>query len=201
MTISLTSLVLLALGSVFVSDVRTTSRITAKVDTTADVRLAIDTAGRRLRVASDGPGATDPVFTSMGARAVTFYASLEASNSDVNTKPVPSRVTYDLLAVPARGGQCFRETITPPVGSGSAVTYPTSAARTVTLACGTFATARPIFTYYTTAGGATAAAASGDVRAVGIDLSVGAASGGESATTSASLRVGLPNTTFAKETT
>lgn len=200
-TMTLTSLLLLALGGVFLSDVRTTSRIIAKVDATADVRLAIDTAGRRLRVATDGPSAIDPVFVTMEPRAVVFYASLERSNPNTDRKPDPSRVSYDVVPAPARGGQCFRETVTSPMRSGTAVTYPSTAARTIALACGAIAPAgTPIFTYYGAASGTTIAATSGDVRSVGIDLAVGAASGGQSAVTSAGLRVGLPNTTFAKET-
>lgn len=196
---ALTSILLAALMGIFVSDLRTTSRISAKTDATADARLAVDTMSRRLRVAV-APDAATAAFTATGPRSVTFYASLVgAAAGGVTpraTDPRPTKVEYSVVPTTFSGKatSCLREVLTPAAGTASPYTYPASGATARCLAYGTVnADGAALFTYYQSGSGTAPPVTLDDVRSVRVALGVTAATGGQQATTSAATRVTCPN--------
>ena len=196
---ALTSILLAALAGIFTSNLRTTSRISAKVTATADARLAVDTMSRRLRVAV-APDATQAAFTTTDPRSVTFYASLVgAAAGGVTTRavdPKPTKVEYSVVPATYSGQAttCLREVLTPAVGSAAPYTYPASGSTTRCLAYGTLnADGAPLFTYFQSGSGTAPAASRDDVRSVGASLSIAATSGGQRAATAAATRVTCPN--------
>lgn len=197
---ALTSILLAALAGIFASDLRTTSRISAKVTATADARLAVDTMSRRLRVAVAPTDAATAAFTVTGARSVTFYASLVgAAAGGVTTRatePTPTKVEYSVVPVTSSGQstECLREVLTPAVKVADLFTYPASGSTTRCLAYGAFnIDGTALFTYFQSGSGTAQTAVKDDVRSVGIALSIAATAGGQRAATAAATRVTCPN--------
>lgn len=196
---ALTSILLAALAGIFTSNLRTTSRISAKVTATADARLAVDTMSRRLRVAV-APDATQAAFATTDPRSVTFYASLVGTAAGgVTTRatdPKPTKVEYSVVPATFSGQTttCLREVLTPAVGSAAPYTYPAAGAKSRCLAYGALnADGAPLFTYFQSGSGAAPAASRDDVRSVGASLSIAATTGGQRAATTAATRVTCPN--------
>lgn len=197
---ALTSVLLALLAGVFLSDLRTTSRISAKVDATADARLVVDTIARRVRVAAPPDTATAAFVAPLAADATTFYASIAGGalggpapgETNVNF----TRVDYRIVDV-VRGGvttQCVQETLTPGTSSNGIGTYPAAGAKTRCLAYGAInSDGRPLLTYLASGTGNDPAAAVGAVRSVRIAITITSTRGDQRATTSATTRVSLPN--------
>lgn len=196
---ALTSILLAALAGVFLSDLRTTSRISAKVTATADARLAADTMSRRLRVAV-APDASSAAFETTDPRSVTFYASLVgAAAGGVTTReidPKPTRVEYTVVDTTFSGEDttCLREVLTPAAGSAAPYSFPSTGATSRCLAYGVInGDGADLLTYYQSGSGMASAVTRDDVRSVRVSLAVTATQGGQRATTSASTRVTCPN--------
>lgn len=196
---ALTSILLAALAGVFLSDLRATSRISAKVTATADARLAADTMSRRLRVAV-APDATRAAFESTGPRSVTFYASLVgAAAGGVTTRendPKPTKVEYSVVGTTFSGQAttCLREVLTPAVGTAAPYSFPASGATTRCLAYGAInGDGSDLLTYHQSGSGTALAVTRDDIRSVRVALTVTATQGGQRATTTASTRVTCPN--------
>jgi prepilin-type N-terminal cleavage/methylation domain-containing protein len=103
------SIVLGALSTMFVGSLSASRRASESVNATAEGRQAIDTMGRRLRVALR-PAAGQPVFSEATETSMTFTASLSQAGSTAD--PAPSTVRYVVDAV----RRCVLETITPAAG-------------------------------------------------------------------------------------
>ena len=200
---TLTSVLLALLAGVFISDLRTTSRISAKVDATADARLVADTVARRLRVAGSPDTTTAPTafVGPLTANAVTFYASIAGGalggGAPGETDGTWTKVDYRIVTV-VRDGQdtgCVQETLTPGVTSPTGETYPAAGQIRRCLAFGTVnADGRPLFTYLASGTGADQVTGVNAVRSVQVAVTVTAARGDQRATTAATTRVSLPNT-------
>ncbi len=197
---ALTSVLLAVLAGVFLSDLRTTSRISAKVDATADARLVVDTIARRVRVAAPPDTITAAFIAPLAADRSTLYASIAGGalggaapgEQDVNY----TKVDYRIVSVTrdGRATQCVQETLTPGTSSNGVGTYPSAGARTRGLAYGVInSDGRPLFTYLASGTGEDVAASAADVRSVRIAVSVTSTRGDQRATTAATTRVSLPN--------
>ena len=190
---SLATVILTALVAVVIGQVRTSSQVSAKVDSTADAHLATDTLARRLRVAVP-PQSSVAAFESVTPTSVTFFASIAAGSTPAD--PPPSKVTYSLVPATFSGRPttCLQERRILAVGSAPPYTYPSSSATTSCLAHGDVnPSGGALFTFHS---GTTGSAVTTDpslIRSVGIDLELRAASGTADATTRATTRVTLPN--------
>lgn len=179
---SVGSLLLVCLASVFAADLRSTTAVRDRTTANAEVRLATDVMARRLRVATP-PSSTSPAFVTMTPAEVSFHASIQdgAALSDASLRAVDPALTlvtyrYD------DDEECLTETL------ARATTT-----RTTCLVRGT-AAGQALFTYFTAASGGTTTTVPADVRSVAIDLGVTVTSAGRAVTSSASTRVSCPNT-------
>lgn len=177
----LTTVVLAAVGTVFVSTTRGVRETQVRTSTQADARTAMEAMSRSLRVAvapprgaPTGPSSGSPVpgpFTSASRSSVTFYANLQrAALTFSTTGPTSAPVVRADLQVPSlvtfaydASRRCITETRTPATvnTAANAATVPylwTSGSATKCLAA---TTTPPAFTYFTSgviaAGGATPA--------------------------------------------
>ena len=146
------SVLLLALGTTFTGTVRSSASATASVTSAAELRPALDTMGRRLRVAVRPPP-TEPALPAPTATSLSFYASLLPPGGTAALPP--TLVAWSLgcpnptSPVPVPG---IAETRTTPSGSASAGwSWATPASvRTTCLAQGVVnADGAPLFRYYT----------------------------------------------------
>ena len=193
---AVSGVLLLALGAVFVGTARTTGDAQARNAATADTRLALDTIGRRLRVAVKPPGQPS-VIASAGARSLSFYASVMPAGT--TTVPLPTLVQYEVV------GDCLRErrtagswlTTDPPVVQWTAAPVDTCLARGAVNADGA-----PLFEYLTSATSATPLPLSGgvlstvareQVLSVHVRLALSAPGGRAARTNQARTRVTLVN--------
>lgn len=193
------SVLLLALGTTFTGTVRSSTSATASVTSAAELRPALDTMGRRLRVAVRPPP-TEPALPAPTATSLSFYASLLPPGG--TTALPPTLVAWSLgcpdppspVRVPG-----IAETRTTPSGSASAGwswTTPASV-RTTCLARGVVnADGAPLFRYYTTAAAGavplpTPVDPTAAVLSVGVDLALQVRPGAPTAR--AATRVTLSN--------
>ena len=181
------SVLLLALGTVLAGTLRGSVTATQRVTSSAELRSALDTMARRLRVAVL-PVGQPAAFTVATSTSVSFYANLVPAGSTgcpavapatgTVTCP-PSRVDYTISA------DCLWETRTTPTGTaatgwswdpaGGAVQARTCLARQQVV------TSTPLFTYYASSDVAAPALATpvanlAAVQSIAIDLGVRARS-------------------------
>jgi len=197
------SILLLALGTTFAGTLRTSTATRAKVSNTAELRLAMDTMARRLRVAVR-PGTGAPAFLLAESGRVRFFASLESSASpspsaSVSAEPRPTVVEYSLGTGSAG---CLQESLSTPTGS-AAVGWSYDASATPRTRCLARGAVTAVFAYYAdgatvTALGSSGAALSLDadrdaVRSVSVRGSVGSVGASSATATLASTRVTLSN--------
>lgn len=178
----LTTVVLAAVGTVFVSTTRGVRETQVRTSTQADARTAMEAMSRSLRVAvapprgaPTGPSSSTPVagpFTSASPTSVTFYANLQRTavsfaTSGPTTAPVvranlqaPWLITFAYDSTRS----CVTETRTPAVvntGSNASTVPYTWPASSSTTKCLARTTTPPSFSYFTSgviaAGGATPA--------------------------------------------
>lgn len=174
---AISSVLLLAVGSTFVSSLRLTQGVANRTAATADARLAVDTVARRLRVAvRPAPGAS--AIVSASGAAVTFYASVAPSGT--TTTVLPTLVEYQVDPV----SRCLQESLTPATSTPQAVgdpvlSWPVADRRTRCLVPSDVdALGAGIFTYYTSpvsgtpVDAATLPSSLDVVRSVGIAVSV-----------------------------
>ncbi len=196
----LTTVVLAAVGTVFVSTTRSVRDTQVRTSTQADARTATEAISRSLRVAvtPPGPSASSP-FVAASPTSVTFYASLQRSAlTYTTTGPTAAPLVRASLAPPTlltyaldttRG--CITEARTPATvntGADAAATPYLWPAASTSTKCLARTTAAPSFTYFTSgviaSGAATpapltavdgpplTAGQAGSVVSVGVDLLV-----------------------------
>lgn len=131
------SVVLMGVGTMFVSSLRQNRTITAKTITTADARIGMEAMTRALRVAVVPSAGTSPfnspVGTPVSSSRVSVYSSLGAVTG--TTDPLPTLVTFYYDATK----KCLVREMTPSSGSLSS----TCIARGIINASGD-----ALFTYY-----------------------------------------------------
>ena len=219
---ALTSVVLLALGLVFNSTLRTTSKITVRSDTTFDAREAVDAMSRRVRVAYRALPDTS-AFLTMKPDEMSFYASINGGATGIvapkAVNPAPTIVTYRLVDVTrdGRATKCLQESLVTARGDGTSFSFtPPAASRSMCLAYGDIsgnvvvkrdasgrilsAVKQPSFLYFTdntdvTEPGAAKTTDPCSVTSVQIGVRVSQPSGGDAVSTEASSRVVASNIT------
>jgi prepilin-type N-terminal cleavage/methylation domain-containing protein len=131
------SIVLVGVGSLFVSSLRQNRTVTAKTTTTADARIGMEALTRSLRVAVVPSGGTSPfnspVATPISSSRISVYSSLGAVTG--TTDPLPTLVTFYYDATK----KCLVREMTPSSGSLSSVCI---ARGNINLS------GDPLFTYY-----------------------------------------------------
>lgn len=150
------SVLLLALGTVLAGTLRGSVAATERVTSSAELRTALDTMARRLRLAVL-PVGQPAAFTSATSTSVSFYANLVPPGStgcpavapETGTVACPpSRVEY------AVAGECLWETRTTPTGTAATGwswdTTSGAVQSTTCLARQQVDTSAPLFTYYAT---------------------------------------------------
>ena len=111
-SMSIGSVLLLALGTTFAGTLRTSSVARSRVADTAEVRSALDVMSRRLRLAVR-PSTGLAAFEVAEPRQVRFYASLGAGVAE----PAPTLVEYAVVSVPS--GRCLQERLTTPTATAN----------------------------------------------------------------------------------
>jgi type II secretory pathway pseudopilin PulG len=169
----LASILMLAIGTMFVSSLRQNRTVTGKTTSTADARIAMEAMTRELRVATVPPG-QPAAIVSASPTAVTFYSSIGASTQ--TTDPRPSLVTLRIDST----NRCLWREMTPATVVGTTWSWPTTNKVQGCVARGDIAS--PLFTYYpinpddtisTTAFATSALSANlANIVAVGLSLSV-----------------------------
>jgi type II secretory pathway pseudopilin PulG len=169
----LASILMLAIGTMFVSSLRQNRTVTGKTTSTADARIAMEAMTRELRVATVPPG-QPAAIVSASPTAVTFYSSIGASTQ--TTDPRPSLVTLRIDST----NRCLWREMTPATVEGTTWSWPTTNKVQGCVARGDIAS--PLFTYYpinpddtisTTAFATSALSANlANIVAVGLSLSV-----------------------------
>ncbi len=196
-SIGISGILLVALGSTFAGSLRTSQTASTRVSDTAELRLAMDTVARRLRVAVR-PRAGMNAFEVADQRSVRFYAAMNAPG--VDTEQPPTLVEYTITST------CLKEVRIVPSGTTEATWSWTSPSSTVTtcLARGAVnADGGALFSYFastdtadlTPLEGATTGVAAADlpsIRSVQLRADIkGAATG--AAASSAATRIALVN--------
>lgn len=192
----LASIVLLALGTTFAGSLRTSSAATSRISTTADLRLAMDTAARRLRLAVS-PALGVPAFEVADPRTVRFFAAMNEPGT--NAVQPPTLVQYAITP------SCLEERRVKPTGSAD-TGWTWASPSTAPATCLARASVNPdggaLFTYFpsgsvtdTALSTATTGVAAADltkIRSVELTMALKAATGVVPAT-AASTRVTLVN--------
>jgi Tfp pilus assembly protein PilW len=134
---SVASIVLLGVGTLFVSSLRQNRTVMAKTTTTADARIGMEAMTRDIRVAVVPSGGTSPfnspVGTPVSSSRISVYSSLGAVTG--TTDPQPTLVTFYYDATK----KCLVRELTPASGS---LTWTCIARGTIN------ASGDPLFTYY-----------------------------------------------------
>lgn len=138
---TLLSLVVTLVATVFVSSLRQNRTVIAKTTSTADARIAMEALSRDLRVALPPDGAS-PAVSKAEPGHVEYYAALGASTA--TTDPLPSRVDFSIDSTV----RCLRRDITPAVQVGANLTWPASGTVSTCVALGDVnADGSALFTY------------------------------------------------------
>lgn len=151
---AVSSVLLIAVGTTFASSLRLTKAVNSRTGATADARLAMDTAARRLRVTVRPTEGEAPMLLSGGTTSVRFYASIALKGT--TTAVLPTLVEYSIDA----SNSCFRESKTPATATttstGTTYTWPASGTTSRCLVFGNVdANGAGVFTYYTSADAST----------------------------------------------
>lgn len=202
-TLGVASTLLLALGTTFAGTLRSTGGVTSRTSAAADARLALETLGRRLRVAVRPPGASS-MLLSATSTSVTFYASIAAPDATgVAGAVLPTLVEYEIDPT----SRCLREAQTRAVATtvdGTVtLSWPVAGRTSRCLVLGDVdALGAGVFSYYSTADGSTPVASAAlasslnTVRSVAITVAVRAAASAASGPTRMQTRVDLANRLF-----
>ncbi|GLY30585.1 hypothetical protein [Kineosporia sp. NBRC 101731] len=169
-TMGIASVLMIAIGVVFISTIRGVTTISVKTSTTADARITMEAMTRSLRVAYK-PAGQEAAIVSAASAQITFYALLNRTGSTAYTAPNPTLVRY------AYDGTCINQTLTPAtVAADGTMTWNTGASTT----CLARTSTGPTFSYYVSAVTDTALIAGTglsltdrqQVRSIGMDISV-----------------------------
>lgn len=139
---AMSGILLLALGTTFAGSLKTSTKTTTRISDTADLRLALDTVARRLRVAVR-PATGVPAFQVAGPRTVRFFAAMDKPAD--NAEQPPTLVEYVITPT------CLEERRTVPSGTTEA-TWSWTVGATTTTTCLARAAVNAdngaLFTYY-----------------------------------------------------
>lgn len=138
----LTSILLVAVGSVVTSTARATRAADAAASTSADARTGLEILTRSLRAVARPVGETSAVLSGDVA-AVTVYTLLNRSGAAQTTDTVPTKVRYSF------DGSCVQETTTAGTRNASGPAGFTWTA-TPQSRCVLRTAVAPAFRYYTT---------------------------------------------------
>jgi prepilin-type N-terminal cleavage/methylation domain-containing protein len=174
---SIASIIMLAIGTLFVSSLRQNRTVSGKTTSTSDARIAMEAMTRALRVASIPPGKPAALITAT-TTSLSFYSSLGTSTA--TNDPKPSLVTFTVDTT----RRCLWREVTPATVVGTTWSWPTTSKKSGCVARGDFNTdGTPVFTYFplaaddtvsTTAYAQSAVAANlGNVASVGLAVEVG----------------------------
>ncbi len=164
------SVLLIAIGVVFLGITRGVTTIDVKTATTADGRITMEAMTRSMRVAFK-PTNQDAAIVSATGTGLTFYALLNRTGSPVATAPNPTLVSYSF------DGTCVNQTLTPATADASGnLTWNSGAATT----CLARTTTAPAFSYYLSAATSSTMSVGAGlslndrklVRSIGVNLSV-----------------------------
>lgn len=142
-SITVLSIVLAAVGTVFTGSLRTVRELRDRTTMAADARIGLEAVTRSLRVAIRPAGETSAITLATGS-TLTFYASLNRSGT--STEPLPTKVEY------AWNGSCLTEAATPartltnPPATGPFYAWDTGR----TSKCLVRTTVAPTFSYFST---------------------------------------------------
>ncbi|MBT0768951.1 prepilin-type N-terminal cleavage/methylation domain-containing protein [Kineosporia sp. J2-2] len=161
------SVLLVAIGVVFISSTRGVSTLNVKTATTADARITMEAMTRTLRVAFK-PAHEAAAFTVADTSELSFYALIyrDATSTTATSTATPDptlvRYSYDTTS------KCVNQTLTTALvdATTKAMSWPTTRARTTCLARTTTA---PVFIYYRS-GSATASMAGSTGQVATADL-------------------------------
>lgn len=139
---SIASILLAGIATVFIGSLQVVRVVTAKTATTADARIGMEAMTRSMRVAVRPDGLSSALVSATGS-TVSFYALLNRTGG--TSAPTPTLVAY------AWDGTCLNQSLTTasavanPPASGPFYTWPTTN-RTTT--CLLRTTTAPTFTYF-----------------------------------------------------
>lgn len=141
-SMAMSGILLLALGTTFAGSLTSSSKNSTRISDTADLRLAMDTVARRLRLAvRPAPGAA--AFEVAGPRTVRFFAAMDKPG--VDAEQPPTLVEYAVTPT------CLEERRTTPSGTTEA-TWSWTVGATTTTTClvrgAVNADGAALFTYY-----------------------------------------------------
>ncbi len=142
-TIGVFSIVMTAVGTVFVGSLKSVRVVRERTVTAADARIALEAVTRSLRVAVRPDGEAAAITLATGS-SLTFYSVINRSGTTAD--PLPSKVEY------AWDGTCLNEAVTPartltaPAAGGPFYAWDTGR----TSKCLVRTTAAPAFAYFTT---------------------------------------------------
>jgi hypothetical protein len=142
---AITSVVLAAVGAVFVGALRTVRTVNSQTSTSADARIGMESITRSLRVAVR-PDGLSSALVSATASSLSFYALINRTGVDATATLAPTLVEFSY------DGTCIREAHTPARTLSSPPTggpfYAWDTGRTEK--CLIRTTTAPAFAYYTT---------------------------------------------------
>lgn len=142
-TVGVLSIVMTAVGTVFLGSLKSVRVVRERTETAADARVALEAVTRSLRVAIRPDGEAAALTLATGS-AITFYSVLNRSGTTAD--PLPSKVEY------AWNGTCLTEAVTParvltsPAATGPFYAWDTGR----TSKCLVRTTVAPTFAYYST---------------------------------------------------
>lgn len=142
-TIGVLSIVLTAVGTVFVGSLKSVRLVRERTVTAADARIALEAVTRTLRVAVRPDGEAAALTLATGS-AVTFYSVINRTGT--TAAQLPSKVEYSW------DGTCLNEAVTPartltaPASGGPFYAWDTGR----TSKCLVRTSVAPAFAYYTT---------------------------------------------------
>nr|WP_269811154.1 prepilin-type N-terminal cleavage/methylation domain-containing protein [Kineosporia rhizophila] len=170
-TMGVASVLMVAIGVVFLGTIRGVTTINVKTAATADARITMEAMTRSLRVAVR-PVGVDAAIVSATMNQVSFYSLLNRTGTPAATAPNPTLVRY------WHDGSCVNQSSTPATtGADGSLTWNPAGTRTICLARTVTA---PVFTYYLTSATTTEMTIGSGlslndrnlVRSVGISLSM-----------------------------
>jgi prepilin-type N-terminal cleavage/methylation domain-containing protein len=142
-TIGVLSIVMTAVGTVFIGSLKSIREVRERTVTAADARIALEAVTRNLRVAVR-PDGEDAALTLATGSSLTFYSLRNRSGTTAD--PLPTKVEYSW------DGTCLNEAFTPartltaPPAAGPFYAWDTGR----TTKCLVRTTVAPSFAYYTT---------------------------------------------------
>jgi hypothetical protein len=175
-TMGMASILMITMGTIFLSSLRQNRTVIGKTTSTADARIALEAMTRELRVAVVPPGQPS-ALASASATSVSFYSSIGASSATTDPKPYLVTLTADTTH------HCLWRAMTPATVVGTVWSWPVANIVQGCIARGDInTTGTPLFSYYPLAAYGTVSTtpyAAGSISAnlanivsVGINLSI-----------------------------